>query len=100
MQTKSSDSAFWQHHVEKRTASGFTQAAYCRQQGLVLSQFGYWHRKLSVEQAGKWLPVEVRQELTSSTMELVLAGDRCLRIPTGFDPSLLKQIIQAVESAS
>jgi len=100
MRAKSSDTSFWQHHLEKRTTSGLTQAAYCRQQGLVLSQFGYWHRKLSVEHAGKWLPIEVRQELTPSTMDLVLSGGRCIRIPSGFDPSLLKQIILEVESVS
>jgi len=100
MQTKPTDTAFWQHHVEKRATSGLTQAAYCRQQGLVLTQFGYWHRKLSSDQAGSWLPVEVSTETISSSMDLVLSGNRCLRIPSDFDQSLLKQIILTVESVS
>lgn len=79
--------------------SGSTQAAYCREQGLVVSQMGYWYRKLNTDQAGTWLPVVVKPA-SGSSMDLVLVGDRCLRIAPGFDEALLKQIIMAVESIS
>ena len=100
MDTKSSNAAFWKHHVEQCVQSGNTQAAYCREQGLIVSQMGYWYRKLNADRPGTWLPVEMKPETGSSSIDLLLAGDRCLRIAPGFDQILLKQIILAVESVS
>jgi len=37
---------FWQNHVTAWQASGLSQKAYCRQQDLGTSAFGYWARKL------------------------------------------------------
>ena len=100
MDTKSSNTTFWKHHVEQCVQSGNTQAAYCREQGLIVSQMGYWYRKLNAQSTGTWLPVEVKTAPGSPSMDLLLAGDRCLRIAPGFDEALLKQIIMAVESVS
>ncbi len=36
---------FWQAHVKAWSASGMTQAEYCRQNGLSIKSFGYWKRK-------------------------------------------------------
>jgi len=38
--------AEWQHILERFEASGMTQAAFCREQGLSVSTFGYWKRRL------------------------------------------------------
>ena len=100
MDSKSSNAAFWKHHVDQCVHSGDTQAAYCREQGLIVSQMGYWYRKLNAQSTGTWLPVEVKAAPGSSSMDLILAGDRCLRIAPGFDAALLKQIIMALESVS
>ena len=100
MDTKSSNAAFWKHHVDQCVQSGNTQAAYCREQGLIVSQMGYWYRKLNAQSTGTWLPVEVKAAPGSPSMDLLLAGGRCLRVAPGFDEALLKQIILAVESVS
>ncbi|WP_419585961.1 IS66 family insertion sequence element accessory protein TnpA, partial [Thiolapillus sp.] len=37
---------FWQPHISAWPQSGLTQKAYCEQQELRYSTFGYWVRKL------------------------------------------------------
>ena len=88
---------FWRQHVEQCQKAETSQAAYCREHGLVIHQFGYWHRKLSAKPRSSWLPVEIKPTPTSATIDLML-GDRTLRIEEGFDAALLKQIIVAVEA--
>jgi hypothetical protein len=90
---------YWRRHVEQCARSGLSQAAYCREHGLAVSKFGYWHRKLAAVKTSDWLPVEITSVPTNvATIDLVLAGDRCLRIAVGFDEGLLRQVILAVEA--
>ncbi len=39
----------WQQLVEAHAASGLTQAAFCRREGLALSTFQYWKRQLAAD---------------------------------------------------
>lgn len=90
---------YWQRHVDRCRHEGTSQAAYCRQHGLVLHQFGYWHRKLATQQTARWLPVEIEESAeVFSTIDLVLGRDRVVRLSEGFNAALLKQIIVAVEA--
>jgi len=89
---------YWQQHVDRCQAEGISQAAYCRQHDLVVHQFGYWHRKLSVRPTANWLPVEIKQPIEARSIDLVLGGDRIVRVTEGFSATLLKQIIVAVET--
>ena len=41
--------SFWQGQVADWQASGLTQKAYCEEQGLRYTAFGYWVRKLRRE---------------------------------------------------
>ncbi|RMG33955.1 MAG: hypothetical protein D6720_10530 [Gammaproteobacteria bacterium] len=43
--------AFWQQHVDAWQSSGLTRKAYCLEQGLRYSSFGYWVRKLREAEA-------------------------------------------------
>ena len=89
---------YWQRHVRRCIESGSTQAAYCRQHGLVIHQFGYWFRKLNSKSDANWLPVVIEQPVSSGSINLSLRGDRVLQIESGFDVELLKQVIVAVET--
>ncbi|WIX08407.1 IS66 family insertion sequence element accessory protein TnpA [Xanthomonas oryzae] len=37
----------WAGYVQGWQASGLSQAAWCREQGLSLASFGYWRRRLA-----------------------------------------------------
>jgi len=101
MKNKSLTPADWRRHVEQCHNQEITQADYCRRHHLILSRFGYWHRKLNSAQPGNWLPVEIEQkDSVVSVIDLVLGKGRTLRIVDGFDQHLLQQIIVAVEAIS
>jgi len=44
---------FWLHHIEAHLASQLTQAEYCRQHALNLSNFWHWKKKLCPERVQK-----------------------------------------------
>ena len=73
--------AQWRPHLEAWESSGQSQAAYCREHGLVKSRFAYWKHKLSpVIHAGSdkfgvgFVPVHVLD---------VQAPGLTLRLPNG-----------------
>jgi hypothetical protein len=43
---KTDRAAFWQEHLSAWSASGLTQADYCRQHELSAAAFGWWKRQL------------------------------------------------------
>jgi hypothetical protein len=43
--------AHWQLHITAWQSSAQSQATYCREHGLVKSQFSYWKRKLMSKEA-------------------------------------------------
>jgi len=42
----------WQKHIEKFETAGLTQTRYCEKNGLCLSTFQYWKRRLREEATG------------------------------------------------
>ena len=45
----------WKKHLEHQAVSGLTQAAYCQREGLKVTTFQYWKRRLAGE------PVRAKQ---------------------------------------
>lgn len=82
MMTASDDpAAQWRPHLEAWENSGQSQAAYCREHGLIKSRFTYWKRKLKPAAPGNpdksgsgFVPVRV---LDSQAPGLIL------RLPNG-----------------
>lgn len=106
----------WQSVFHDWKASGLTQVDFCAQRGLLIHAFRgvrYGKRGPQVrfvarrKRATGFVPVKVvatskRSGLallqpTVSVLELVLAGGRVVRIPSGFDENLLSRVIAVVE---
>jgi len=102
----------WQQHLQRWQHSGLSAAAFCRRHRLALPSFYAWRRKLRqeptpAEAAGApsadppvtFLPVLVRPEPAAPPppLELLLPGGRCLRIPPGFDPAALRDLLALLE---
>lgn len=106
----------WRALFRDWQATGLTQVAFCAKRGLSIHAFRgvrYGKRGPRVRfvarrrRAGNFVPVRVVQaaqgsdlallQPSVSTLELVLAGGRVLRIPTGFDENLLARVIAVVE---
>jgi hypothetical protein len=104
----------WAGLIAEWSASGQTQAAFCRARGLNPGTFAWWKRQLRREErvaAGSTvrrgrragLPgrfVEVRLGgVSASPYEVVLSRGRSIRVPPQFDLQVLSRLIAAVESA-
>jgi len=86
----------WQQILSDYEQSGLTQSVFCQQQGIALSNFHQWRRKLKAEQTGSPRFVELTpqgtidpslnltQDLSNShwQIELDLGQGRVLRLRT------------------
>jgi hypothetical protein len=93
--------SFWQEHLAQWHASGMTQVAYCRQQGLKLAQFGYWKKRLLTARAPDTAPTAgdfIAVQMTSAGAPLAVVLNARLRVEVypGFDPVTLRAVIQAL----
>ena len=69
--------AEWREIISAWRASGQSRAAYCREQGLSVSTFRFWQRKLAEQRAEKPRLVQVKRV---SGLE---AGKRPIRVRSG-----------------
>jgi hypothetical protein len=100
--TASEPPTFWQGQVAQWQDSGLTQVAYCRQQGLKVSQFGYWKKRLlpapSREATSRAVPGFIPVQLASvrATVTVVLNERLRVEVHPGFDPATLRAVVQAL----
>ena len=96
---------YWQQHMEAWQASDLTQPAYCQQHTISLAAFGYWRTRLKKLQAiadSPEVPVSfVPVQLTSMNSSLTLRTQQglSLDLSAGFDPVLLKEVLQVLVTA-
>jgi len=86
----------WAAHLRAQANSGQTIAGYCRQRGLKVHQFHYWHSKAKSQDRGGGGGFEL----------LTPEGGLCLRrgswrvdVQAGFDAELLRSVVRALECA-
>lgn len=77
--------AEWESEIERQAVSGLSQAAYARREGLNLSTFQYWRRKLKKEEApsrsiGGFIDVFPSSVVGSGEIELELPHGIVLRV--------------------
>ncbi len=85
-------------------ASGLSVLAFCRRYGVGRQRIGYWRGRLATgEQAGtKPLLVPVRVVGTSAVaeceaIEIVVRGERTVRVRGGFDREVLRRVLEVLE---
>jgi transposase len=97
----------WRMLVAEQRRSGLTIAAFCLDRQLAVSAFHYWKRELrtrdaerrSTRPAARFLPVMLADAPTASPahsaslLELALPSGEVLRVPAGFDPVTLAQVL-------
>lgn len=101
--------AQWRAHVDAWTASGLSGAAYCRRHGLRPKNLYRWRRVLSAqsEEPGEapspgalFAELKVASWVSASSasgVEVVLAGERRVRIARGFDAATLSEVVCVLE---
>jgi len=90
---------FWQRHIEAWSQSKLSQKAYCTQQALSFSSFGYWRTRLNrkTEVRGKFIPVNV-PSVSASVNVFLPAGVR-LEFPAHILPEVLPVIVRSLQEA-
>lgn len=96
----------WREHVRAWRKSGQSQAAYCRQHGLMQYDFSWWKGKIARRDSRAsaamptFVPVRMALPQTASyAFELKFSDGRVLRFDARVDPAALKAIALALEAA-
>jgi len=112
----------WAALIADFQRSGLTHAAFCRSRRVSIHAFRYWLYRLRTHAAAppatsppqptctthtaetRFLPVHIRPEPErttpihdSATLDLVLGAHRRIRVPVGFDPTTLGQLLDLLE---
>ena len=95
---------FWRTKVRQWRQGGLSVQAFCRQHQLALPSFYAWRRTLAQRDAEvQFVPVHLAPEPRAATspddaaLELVLDGQRWLRIRPGFDAATLRRLLTLLE---
>lgn len=94
----------WRRWIDHWQRSGLSVRAFCDCHQLAVPSFYAWRRTLQQRDAAAhaFVPVRVLPDPhaeRSADFELVLPGGRRLRIPAGFDPAALRQVLAVLEEA-
>lgn len=94
----------WRERIEAWQQSGQSQGGFCEQNSLGLASFQRWRRIFETEEKQTdpapiaFLPVSVKKT-DSSNLTVVVNNDLRIEIPVGFDPHVLRQLIQVLRAS-
>jgi transposase len=94
----------WRHWIHQWQHSGLSVRAFCDRHGLAQPSFYAWRRTLQLRAAAAspFVPVHLLPDeprAPAASLEVILAGGRCLRVSPGFDPATLRQLLAVLEEA-
>ena len=97
----------WLEHVNAWQGSDLTQKAFCQAHQLGYASFRRWRGIFKAEPAKvvespsepvRFLPVNIKDPL-ASTLQIHLQDGLHIEVAPGFNPQLLKQVIQVLRSS-
>jgi hypothetical protein len=93
---------YWRSVLARWKRSGLSVRTFCRFEGLNQGTFYWWRRELNRRDQPQpaFLLVRIlpdRAELTSGSIEVVLANGRSVRVGAGFDPQTLVRVVELLE---
>ena len=101
------DREFWTRLAASWKHSSQTLREFCEEHDIKESTFGLWRRRLASEEStaaeqpaeqATLLPVEVLGRLEEgSWFEIVLPGDRRVRVRSDFDEEALRRVVTCLE---
>jgi transposase-like protein len=94
----------WRRLIQQWKNSGLTVRAFCARHHITQPSFYAWRRELQERDAATaFVPVHVETDdqlarpISIPTIEVVLAGGQCVRVPPGFDPATLRQLLVVLQ---
>jgi transposase len=106
--SKESRERYWREHIRTCEASGKSIAQYCRDIGVSTPQYHWWKRELK-RRGGKRISAPLFAEVRPAfdvppaeppVLEVVLAQNRVVRVPRGFDAVTLSAVVHVLENLS
>ena len=102
---------FWRRMLRRWQRSNLTVRDFCSQQQLSEPSFYAWRRLIAERDrqppaaqptpTPAFVPVRVVPPISATAaIELVLGNGRLLRVPAGFDPATLRQLLAVIEAPS
>jgi hypothetical protein len=95
--------AMWRRHVRGQARGGLSVRAYCSAHGLQEYSFYWWRRELARREANPpavFVPVTVAAETPAPAsvgeMEIVLPGDRRVRVLGSVDKRMLADVLDVL----
>jgi hypothetical protein len=90
---------FWRRWIREWRASNMSVRAFCEARGLPAASFYGWRRELQRRDAEDchFIPVRLADEVPTHAVELVLPGNRTIRVAPGFDAATLRQLLNVLE---
>ena len=98
---------FWRQHISNCEHSPLNQKQYCSKNGLALSTFSYWKKKVGKrgQETPRFYPLTVRQlppspnnQADHSGLSLTLNNSKCrIELAENFSASCLKKLILTLE---
>jgi hypothetical protein len=94
----------WRRWIRQWQHSGLSVRAFCARHALAQPSFYAWRRTLQqrAAAASPFVPVRVVPDAepdATRSVEVILAGGRRVRVPSGFDPATLRQLLAVLEEA-
>jgi len=92
----------WENRINLYRASGRSVKHWCAANNIKPGQLWYWLRKFKsgndapLMESNQWLPVEVRDYPPRENALLIRVGEVCIELKSGFDPSLLTQVVRTL----
>ncbi len=98
----------WRERINAWGNSTQSQKAFCEDQHVGLASFQRWRRILKAEDSEgsltalpetvRFLPVKVQEEKPANLM-ILIQDDLRIEVPAGFNPQLLRQVIQVLRAS-
>jgi len=85
----------WEHRMAAYKSSGQSARRWCAENGVNATQLYYWLKKESTPAEQAWLPVEIKEPGTESTMN-IRVGEVTIEVKSGFDPELLLKVVKTL----
>jgi len=94
----------WKAHRENWRRSGKSQRTYAEEQGLSVSSFTRWLRKLSEERDRQpgFIPLRMPKEIRQIRETILIRGTGrvCLEVPLTIDRGRLQELIAVMEASA
>jgi len=91
----------WRRLIQLWKNSGLSVRAFCARHHITQPSFYAWRRELQQRDgATTFVPVQVVTDdhpASSTPIEILLTGDRSVRIMPGFDPATLRQLLAVLQ---